>query len=348
MKSLSSLALTGSALIGLVGSAFAGAGGAPNPGSLLLFPIFDNTPGGTTVITVVNTNGNLNPGPGTLLAGTVDVEYDYIDGTPNPTAGHPSCAEFNRVARLTPNDSYTVSSNFDNPNAHEGYVYVFAKSPTSGAAISWNYLIGAALVVKHNIGGVFDDNPWVFKAIGADGVATDGNGNGERDLNGTEYEAGPDKIDLPRFIGQSTGVQSQLVLINLTGAVQFDATVAFQVYDDDEHAFSAAYTFRCWRKVFLDGPGGISGVFNNSFLSLVSSVGPINAPFGHMGWMRLDGQIASSTATSIANPMILANLLENIGSTNEGPGLSAASFPESYVEGTQTNGALISSSILGN
>lgn len=339
MKSLSSLALTGSALLGLVGSAFAGAGGAPNPGSLLLFPVFDNTPGGTTLLTVVNTNGNFNPGPGTLFAGTVDVEFDYIDGTPVPNS-HPTCQEFNRVARLTPTDSYTVLSSLDNPNAHEGYVYVFAKSPTSGAAISWNYLIGAGLVVKHNIGGVFDDNPWVFKAVGADGVATDANGNGERDLNGVEYEAGPDKLDIPRFTGQSAIALSQLVLINLTGAVQFDATVAFAIYDDDEHAFSATYTFRCWRKVFLDGPGGISGVFNNSFLNLVSTVGIVNAPFGHMGWMRLDGLIASSTATSIANPMILANLLENV--------ILAASMPQTYVEGTQTNGALISSSILGN
>ena len=172
--------------------------------------------------------------------------------------------------------------------------------------------------------------------------------NGERDLNGVEYEAGPDKIDIPRFTGQRVGVVSQLVLINLTGAVQFDTTVSFAVYDDDEHAFSATYTFRCWRKVRLND---ISGVFNNSFLSLVSSVPSpgINAPLGHMGWMRLDGLIASSTATSIANPMILANLLENLGSTDEGANLtSAASFPQSYVEGTQTNGALISASILGN
>ena len=77
------------------------------PGSLLLFPYFDNSRGQSSFVTVTNTNSDFNQN-GQLFAGTVDVEFVYIDGE--------SCLEFNRTRRLTPNDTITVNTYLDNPN----------------------------------------------------------------------------------------------------------------------------------------------------------------------------------------------------------------------------------------
>ena len=138
MTKFSSLVLAGVAFTGLALSASADS--LDRTGSLLLYPLFDNNRGGIYTITVTNTNNDTNPLPtGQLLAGTVDVEFVYIDGE--------SCFEFNRTRRLTPNDTITVSSQLDNPNDPRGYVYVFAKSPTSGAAISWNWLEGNSIIL---------------------------------------------------------------------------------------------------------------------------------------------------------------------------------------------------------
>ena len=49
------------------------------PGSLLLFPIFDNRDGNITLVTVTNTNCDTHPpGGGAAANGTVDVEFVYI------------------------------------------------------------------------------------------------------------------------------------------------------------------------------------------------------------------------------------------------------------------------------
>jgi hypothetical protein len=133
MTKFSSLALAGVAFTGLALSASADS--LDRTGSLLLYPLFDNNRGGIYTVTVTNTNNDTTPLPtGQLLAGTVDVEFVYVHGY--------DCLEFNRTRRLTPNDTITVTTRFDNPNQSEGYVYAFAKSPTTGKAIKFDWLAG--------------------------------------------------------------------------------------------------------------------------------------------------------------------------------------------------------------
>jgi hypothetical protein len=326
MRFLQNLTLAAAALSGLSLAAMAN-GGIPEAGSLLLYPTFDNTRGGDTIITVTNTNGDHNPTSGTLEAGTVDVEFVYINGY--------TCQEFNRTRRLTPNDSLTVSARLDNPNEREGYVYVFAKSPTTGQAISWNWLIGIERTVEG--GGSdqdFDTNPYVFKAVGAQGSNTDLNGDHLRQLNGTEYEAGPDQLLFPRFVGQDNDDHSELTLINLTGAGQFTAVVDFLIYNDNEEVFSAQYDFFCWKEVDLDH---ISGIFTENFLESTNDASNEQVNGDEYGWFRLNGNIAISSADSELDPMILAILAENIGVGDGGE------LP--FGQGTQTNGELVSHSI---
>jgi hypothetical protein len=321
MKFLPKLALAAAAVSGMSLSAFAGAG-APEAGSLLLFPCFDSNRSADTVLTVTNTNADFTQ-VGQLFAGTVDVEFMYINKH--------DCQEFNRTRRLTPNDTISVLARLDNPNQREGYVYVFAKSPVTGAAISWNWLIGISLI-DSAVGAGVDINPYVFKAVGAQGAATDVNSDGLRDLDGVEYEAAPDRILVPRFFAQGPA-ESALVLINLTGAARFTAVVDFLIYNDNEEVFSAQYDFRCWKKVELDR---INGAFTQDFLVTTNHNVNEQIDGAETGWFRMNGNLAYSTADSVNDPAILAALFESyIGNTGELP----------FVSGTQTNGELVSQSV---
>jgi hypothetical protein len=324
------LSLAGAACLALGLSARAG--GSGEAGSLLVFTNFDNSRDDLTLITVTNTSDD-------QVNGSVNVEFVYINGE--------NCQEFNRTRTLTPNDEVSVLTANDNPNEHKGYVYVFAKSKTTGAAIKFDHLIGSELVLEG--GGDEPDfllAPWVFKAGAAlaEGANTDLNGNGLRDLDGNEYQEAPDTLLVPRFIGHG-GPQSadeDLVLINLTGGADFTAVVDFLVYNDNEEVFSAQYSFQCWAKVDLID---ISAVFENDFLvtTNVAHPGtfPYNANQNQTGWFRINGDTAFSTAAQFSDPAILASQVESLH-TNLGGGM----LP--FTAGLQSNGSLLSHNLLGN
>jgi len=333
-KSFASFVLAGLACAGIGASAFAGQG---EPGSLLVFPTFDNTRGGLTLITVTNTDAD-------QTTGAINVEFVYINGV--------NCQEFNRTRTLTPNDEISVLTQFDNPNQHKGYVYVFAKSKTTGAAVKFDHLIGTELVlegtkVQGDLGDAdYSLNPWAFKAGAAlaEGANTDLNNNGLRDLNGNEYEPAPDVLDVPHFIGEHGPLDSfsELVLINLTGGAAFTAVVDFLVYNNNKEVFSAQTSFNCWTRIELSE---ISSVFENDFLLTTNQASgevpgttPLN--FNETGWYRIDGNTAFSSAVQFADPAILSAHIESIHFFFGG-----AFLP--FTEGTQINGSLLSHNLFG-
>ncbi|MBI5364730.1 MAG: hypothetical protein HZA53_16260 [Planctomycetes bacterium] len=314
------------------------------PGSLLVFPCFDNTRSASTLFTVTNTNDDATLGSNGLANGTIDVEFVYINGD--------NCLETNRTRRLTPNDTLTVVASVDNPNAVRGYVYVFAKR--NGAAVSFNHLTGASLTFSGQDNRDFELAPISFQAVSnVAGTPTDVDADGLRDLNGTEYVKVPDKLIIPRFLGQPEPnaflglnldeARSQLVLINLTGA-RFTTVVDFLVYNDNEEVFSAQYTIDCWDRVWLTD---INAVFSDDFLEDFTNhnpneidAGSISSDVAEQGWFRMDGLVANSTAASVENPAILAALIESI----EGDG--GAQLP--WGLGEQGNGDLLNRSILAD
>ena len=319
VKSLALAALAASAL------ATAASAGTNETGSLLVFPQYDNHRAVQTLLTVTNTNTDLD-------TGTVKVEFVYINGW--------NCQEFNRTRTLTPGDTLSVLSKVDNPNCVEGYMYAFAKHKTTGAAIKFDYLAGAALIL--NEGATDPDTlytPYTFKAAAglAEGANTDVDGDGLRDLNGNEYEKGPDQLIIPNFLAEDDTWESQLILINLSGGSQFTATVNFLVYNDNEEVFSAQTSFTCWKNCQLSH---ISNVFDDSFL-VTTNQNPNEiqggGPLPETGWFTVDGLVANSTAASIANPMILGMLI--IHDDDEG----GSALP--YTRGQQDNGALLGHSI---
>jgi hypothetical protein len=334
-KTFASLTLAGVACLGLATSAHAGQG---VPGSLLVFPRFDNTRGDLTLITVTNTSDD-------QVAGSTDVEFVYINGDDaNPAL---QCQEFNRVRTLTPNDEISVLSKNDNPNMHKGYVYVFARSHTTGKAIKFDHLIGSEIVLEAGDEPDYELQPWVFKAGSAlaEGAATDLNNNGLRDLDGNEYEEAPDRLEFPRFFGHGGPLDADedLILINLTGGQDFTAVVDFLVYNDNEEVFSAQFKFNCWVDIDLID---ISAVFDNDFLittnhaaNEVPGTTPLN--FNETGWFRVNGDVAFSTAAQFSDPAILAAKVESLHTD-----LGGAILP--FTEGVQANGSLLSHSLLGN
>jgi hypothetical protein len=333
-KTFASLTLAGVACLGLATSAHAGQG---VPGSLLVFPAFDNTRGDLNLITVTNTSDD-------QVAGSTDVEFVYINGDDaNPAT---NCQEFNRVRTLTPNDEISVLAKFDNPNMKKGYVYVFARSHTTGKAIKFDHLIGTELTIEGTTLQSYALNPWAFTAGAAlnQGDATDLNNNGLRDLDGNEYEKAPDRLDVPHFIGTDGPqlVDEKLILINLTGGQAFTAVVDFLVYNDNEEVFSAQFKFNCWIKIALQN---ISAVFTNPFLVTTNNnpneiAGPPPGTVNEVGWYRMNGDVSFSTAAQFADPAILSAHLEHIG------GLFGGAFLP-FTEGTQGNGSLLSHSLLG-
>ncbi|MFT7669998.1 MAG: hypothetical protein ACI8X5_002705 [Planctomycetota bacterium] len=314
-------------------------------GSLLVFPEFDNLSGNATVLTLTNTAEGQE--------GNLAVEFVYIDGD--------DCTEFNRTEYLTANDTLTVVTAQHNPNQELGFVYAFAKDAVSGEPIVANSLIGEVFVISaymdcfeceegvNTYSGIeYSVNAVAFQAPGQSGELTDINMDGLRNLDGVEYAMAPDAILIPRFFGQSSQADAssqgapivdQLILISLTGGSEFDTTLDFLIYNDNEEGFSAEHTFRCWEKRPLSS---ISDVFGQQFLADNTNHDPAEAIGPGMietGWMRIDGAVANSVATSIHDPAFLAVLVESIGN------FGGADLP--FEECSQPGGVLLPRGVLG-
>jgi hypothetical protein len=193
----------------------------------------------------------------------------------------------------------------------------------------------------------FELDAFVFRAGAAlaDGAPTDlendGVGDGLRDLDGLEYQAAPAELLIPRFMGQDPTLESELILINLTGGAQFDALIDLLIYNDNEEVFSGQYSFRCWKRARLSD---ISAAFSNTFLlSTNQAPNEVNGGSGPLtietGWLRINGLLANSTQVALPDPAILAARIDD--SANK----PLASLP--YTKGQQTNASLLSHSITG-
>ncbi|MFO1011042.1 MAG: hypothetical protein U1F29_13340 [Planctomycetota bacterium] len=315
-------------------SSFAGSAHADgrNPGSLLIFPEYDHSPGRDTMLTVTNTSAQ----------GGVRVHFYYVGGVPGNL-----CDRSNRTEVLTPSDTITLltsahSGQSPTGNNYKGFVYCYAEN-AAGAPISFNFLVGDEIVVDGNTALQYAVNPLVYKAKTPTSQPTDLDGDGVRDLNDVEYEGSPDRVFIPRFMGQSAEHQSDLILISLTGGANFTNVVNFLMFNDNEEVFSAQHSFTCWKKVPLTT---ISAMFANTFLhnstnDAVSEI--VGATNYESGWILVDGNVAYSSARQFTDPTILAVLVEKAGAA---PNNTGAEIP--WFTGKQFNGDLLPTSINGD
>jgi hypothetical protein len=331
-------ALSGLTVLACLGTASEALANGRNPASLLLFPEFDNTINDLTLLTVTNTNTGVNPDGSN---GTVIVEFVYI-GKFNLQHQVINCLEFDRPEILTANDTISVITKVHNPQQEQGFVYAFAKDLVTGKAKVFNFLIGNVLTLESITQLEYSMNPVAFKGIGNGSGNTDLNNNGLLDLDGMEYESVPDQILIPRFIGvDGVHYNSELILIGLTGGALFQTIVDFLIFNDNEEAFSAQFTFQCWNRVPLIQ---INGVFTQQFLKSTNNAPNeiIGAPQVEAGWMKLNGHTAFSTHAQFNDPAIYAVLIEKIGL------IAAADLPFETPQLNVTPGALFSHTLLGN
>lgn len=345
---LNKFVLTGLTALACLGTATQAHAGGRVPGSLLLFPEFDNRSANLTLLTVTNTNpGGGAPTNPSAEDGTVKVEFIYIGKFGHSSNGNPppvlNCSEFNRTELLTANDTISLLTSAHNPNQEQGFVYAFAKHKTTNLPISFNFLIGNVLTLEGLDEIEYSMNPVAFNGIpgntatsygltNIDSAVANGPGDTVRDLDGFEYEKVPGEILIPRFIGSgghngnSSGqFESELILIGLSGGRDFQTIVDFLIYNDNEEVFSAQFQFKCWDRVPIDQ---INGVFTQNFLknntnhALNEIVG---APDVEAGWIHIQGNSAFSSVEQISGstppapapqgpePAIYAVLIERIG-----------------------------------
>ncbi len=328
------------------------------PGSLLVFPMFDNQQGIFTFVTV--TNSNDTPGSGAPNSPVVDAHFVYRNGVDCSVSPNTCCLETNNTKPLSPNDTITVLTKFDT-GWTKGYLYVYAEATgTSSTPIKYDHLMGTMTVFDIANSDSFEVPPYVFKAGSAitQGNTTDLDGDGLRDLNGNEYEAVPDVHLVPRFIGQPDQVgpnsASELVLIPLTGGAQFTTLVNFLIYNDNEDVFSAQTTVQCWKRLYLND---LSGAFTNNFLvnsndnpaEYIQLAGTTRGPAPQLetGWFKFEGQIANSSATSKDNPALLGMRIDRVYVPNSNI-IAGASAALPYGKGSNPNGDLLPFGVLGD
>ncbi len=312
-----------SVLVLLGSAAFAG---GQKPGSLLVFPKYENASGSMTLLTITNTSADQS----------VRAHFLYINGE--------TCQESNAVETLTPRDTVTLVTGAHSPDPGRGYAYVYARGITNAQAVTFNHLAGSSVILDGMSGSVYSMQPVVFNGMTAENTNTDLDSDGVRDLDGLEYSQAPDQTIIPRFFGQAGGVGtanlfSELILVNLTGGRAFTTTTNFLIFNDNEEAFSGQHTFYCWESI---GLRAISGATFNQFLKNNTNNDPdevIGINGLEAGWILFDGGTASSTATSISDPAVLVSLIE-LGR------ISSAQMPFSV--GEQNNGDLLPSSIFGD
>jgi len=280
--------------------------------SLLLYPEFDNRQANLTLVTVSNTNCDFTAVGGSLLAGTIDVEFNYM-GRYDPKGNPIPCQKLDRTVRLTPCDTFTFITSAHNPEHEQGFVYAFAKSAATGEALDFDWLIGQAVKVNGIQALGYSTNAVAFRGEASPGQPTDQDDDGIRDLDGTEYEGLGERLFVPRFVasGIRAGYDSELVLIGLSGGAQFTTVVDFLVYNDNEEAFSATHTFQCWERVKLTS---ISGAFGNAFLQGTNHDPDeiLGADLQESGWFEFWGQVAFSSAAQIDHPAVYGVLIERL------------------------------------
>lgn len=307
--------------------------GGRNPGSLIVFPEFDSTSGRDTLVTVTNRRLSVNQG-------AVRLAFKYVSGE---TATR--CEIADRFEDLTPGDTLSVLASAHNPGVfHRGYLYVYAVRPADAlnTPIAFDYLTADVVQLDGALALQYSITPVLFQARTPFGQATDLDGDGVRDLDGSEYEEAPDRILVPRFLGQGSYAQSELVLVALSGGKQFTTLLDFLVFNDNEEIFSAQYSFRCWTRVPLTV---VNGVFGNTFLHSFTANAPgeiVGMSAQEAGWIQIDGNTAWSQLQSIRDPAFLAVLSERTGRS----GQPSAELP--FSDGTQDNGDLLPTGVMGD
>ncbi len=217
------------------------------PGSALIFPLYDSAPGAGTVICITNLNDdNVYCGNSDFRRGDIMVHYQYIDGA--------TWREFDRFEFLTPGDTLCVLADLHNPEQDSGFLVVTAVDPSDmDKTVDFDHLIGSCIVVQSGFNFLWSYTPYSFRALPGDGApadlcnlpSTDSDADGACDWDGDEYDLFPAELYVDSFFQENGNFTNQLTLLSMAGA-DYETEVGVLFWNNIEQKFSRTFRFTCW------------------------------------------------------------------------------------------------------
>lgn len=214
------------------------------PGSALVYPLFDSAPGSGTVICVTNLNTNTEYCDLTdVRQGDILLHYIYVDGE--------LCIEFDRFEYLTPGDTLCVVADKHNPEGEAGFLMIVALDPTTQEMVEFDELIGSAIIVQSGLNFLWSYTPYSFS--GGDGTSadpcaldiTDIDDDDALDFDGIEYSEFPEMLMVDSFFEETGNFDNQLTLMSTGGAV-YSTAIDLLFWNNVEDKFSRSFDFNCW------------------------------------------------------------------------------------------------------
>jgi hypothetical protein len=283
-RSANGFLLLAAAVLCLAPSALA----LPEAGSVLIFPLYDSSPGAGTVISITNTQTGRSACPDGKLEGDVLAHFTYIDGE--------SCSEFDRFEFLTPGDNFTVLADEHNPQGDKGFLVVLALSPSGALPVHFNHLTGQAIVVQSHLDLAWSYNAVTFQALAGDGsnpcdrTNPDLDHDWSADFDGVEYAAWPRQVSIPMFFEEGDRFGNRLYLMST--AIYYESEVSILFYNNSETQFSKTFRFGCWWE------GALSDI---SAITTNLEGDPDETGHGtQAGWLKIRGTRARDGSGNIA------------------------------------------------
>lgn len=269
------------------------------PGSALVFPLFDSQPQSATVINVTNTNEDRSALGNGFRAGDTLVHYVYY----GQEAGGGICLEFDRYEPLTPADTISVLASGHNPEGEVGFLTVRALDPESNAPVDFDYLIGSAYVANSSLDIMWAYTPYAFEA---NSTPTD---DGVIRFDGADYQTFPDVLYLDSFFEEQDGVFDNVLTLMSTSGQDYINEIDVLTWNNKEDKFSRTFKFVCHTSVEL-----------SEITAIVRNLGGDPDEFAvETGWMKFDGRdildLAGNPAAAVDDtPAILGVFVQIVRS----------------------------------
>jgi len=250
------------------------------PGSVLVFPLYDSSPGAGTVICVTNINDSRVYCPDSdFREGDILVHYQYITGD--------TWREFDRFEFLTPGDTTCVIADQHNPEEEMGFLVCSAVDPQDmNRKVDFDYLIGSCIVVQSGLNFLWTYTPYSFQAEAyssdpCDLDSTDDDNDGAADFDGIEYNEFPRELFIDSFFQETDNFTNQLTLLTTAGS-DYEVEANFLFWNNIEEKFSRSFEFTCWHQ------GALSEIS-----AIVTNLGGDDSELGQgvveTGWASIAG-----------------------------------------------------------
>lgn len=216
------------------------------PGSFLVFPLFDVYEGHGTRLRITNIH----------KSSSVQVQLNVVcPGTKDDNF----CDALDIHVELTPYETKVIKVDELNPPCKEGFIVAFAENGNH-EAVAWNYLIGS-YHIDYSAGGYEASQAIAIQSVKEDGAVLGADG---------ELQFGPGEPDSDQdYAGLGTKLftdflsshhergtrGSELVLLTLdtvAGSHNPTTHVGIKFFNEKEVPFSTSWQYVCWTRVMLD------------------------------------------------------------------------------------------------